>query len=362
MSFEEALAKDRTVLAFTGEPLKFSQIGQLAWAGQGVRELQGELPTEPSAESDPPIKLYVATQEGFFVYGPDKHRLEQTSNLDIRGMLASAIPNQAAVADAGCSIVVTGSMRKFAATYGKKARTHMMLQAGHVIQNIQLQATSMDLGYVPIDVFDTRSVSRACKLPRTVEPIYVVCVGYPVKRPAVGAEGQLYSRKAVLIIASENFRDEELFETRSVLDEAGVETIIASSRTGLIRGMLGNTAQATIGLNELNVADYDAIVFVGGSGAVEYFENRVALNIARQAASKRKVLAAICIAPAVLANAGVLNGVRATSFLSERGRLQAAGAIYTGTSVERDGLIITASDPRAAGVFGAAIAEAFAGR
>ncbi|MHC4062693.1 MAG: DJ-1/PfpI family protein, partial [Planctomycetota bacterium] len=75
-----------------------------------------------------------------------------------------------------------------------------------------------------------------------------------------------------------------------------------------------------------------------------------------------KVLAAICIAPVVLANAGLLNGVRATSFLSERETLQVAGAEFTGAPVERDGLIITASDPSAANLFGRAIADALGGR
>ncbi len=115
-------------------------------------------------------------------------------------------------------------------------------------------------------------------------------------------------------------------------------------------------------VSELRVDDYDAIIFIGGSGARQYFDSPVALSIAREAVDKKKVLGAICIAPLVLANAGVLDGVRATGFLSERLRLQRAGARYTGADVERDGLIITASDPRAAGRFGQTIVEALTNR
>ena len=160
-----------------------------------------------------------------------------------------------------------------------------------------------------------------------------------------------------MIIAHKNFRDEELFETRGALAEAGVETVVASTKRGLIRGMLGGRAEATVLLKDVFVNDYDAIIFVGGSGAKQYFNNRVALNIARQAEQQGKVLAAICIAPAILANAGVLDGVRATSFSSERVRLKKVGAVYTGSAVERDGLIITASGPRAARQFGEIIVE-----
>jgi protease I len=77
---------------------------------------------------------------------------------------------------------------------------------------------------------------------------------------------------------------------------------------------------------------------------------------------KGKVLAAIGVAPTILANANVLAGVRATSYLSEQNVLVQAGAIYTGLPVERDRLIITATGPAAALQFGRAIVDALAGR
>ncbi len=79
----------------------------------------------------------------------------------------------------------------------------------------------------------------------------------------------------------------------------------------------------------MRAEDFDAIVFIGGPGVVEYVANPAALNLAREAVRQRKILAAIDTAPSILANAGVLTGVRATSFLSERNRLILAGAVYT---------------------------------
>jgi protease I len=364
VSFEQALAKRRSVRQFTNQSLKFAQIGQLAWAGQGITEPQKGLRTAPSAGAIYPIELYFATPEGLFVYRPDQHSLEETLNQDVRGRLG-------AVANAPCDIIVAGSVRKLAAKFRKEAKKYMLLEAGHIAQNIQLQAVCLGLGSVTVGGFDIRSVSKVCKLPKNLEPLYIICVGYPAGQAVpAGGEEEKEARKtelpkakrAVLITARQDFRDEELFETRRVLNAAGVETVIASSKIGPIRGMLGNIAEATILVNQVRVDDYDAIIFVGGLGAAEYFDNLVALNIAREAAHKRKVLAAICIAPTVLANAGVLNGVRATSFLSERERLQQAGAIYTGVPVERAGLIITGSGPMAAVLFGQAIADALVGR
>jgi len=306
-----------------------------------------------------------------FVYNPNEHSLEQTSNQDVRGRLAVAALRQEAVANAACDIIIAGSERKLAVKYGNMARRYMLLEAGHIAQNIQLQVVSLGLGSVPIGAFNIRGVAGTCNLPIDLEPLLIICVGYPVGLPIIErGEKEMEApkverpraKRAVLIIASKNFRDEELFETKRVLDEAGVETVIASTKTAILRGMLGGKAKAAILVSELRVDDYDAIIFIGGSGAKEYFNSRVALDIARDAAAKKKVLAAICIAPTVLANAGVLTGIRATSFLSEQPKLQKAGALYTGAPVERDGLIITASGPMASSQFGIAIADTLAGR
>ena len=65
-----------------------------------------------------------------------------------------------------------------------------------------------------------------------------------------------------------------------------------------------------------------------------------------------KLVGAICIAPRILSEAGILNGKKATVYSSEAGVLRANGAIYTGKDVEVDGKIVTASGPHAAEQFG----------
>lgn len=371
ISLEETLARRRSVRVFTSQSLNFEQIGQLAWAGQGITEPQRGFRTAPSAGALYPIKLYFAIQKGMFAYNPEEHSLEEISNEDIRARLAKAALEQESVAKAACDIIVAGSVKKVAVKYGNKAKRFMLLEAGHVAQNIQLQAVSLDLGSVTVGAFDINQVRKVCELPIALEPLYIICVGYPAVQTTTEESKEeketdkMESKKtksAVLIVASGNFRDEELFETKQVLNQAGVATVIASTKTGILRGMLGGRTEATILVNEVRTDDYDAIIFVGGSGAREYFDNPVALDIARQAAQKKKVLAAICIAPTVLANAGVLDGLKATSFASERVKLQRAGVKYTGAAVERDGLVITGSGPTAASLFGQAIVQALEGR
>ncbi len=170
--------------------------------------------------------------------------------------------------------------------------------------------------------------------------------------------GEATGKRAVMVIAPSDFRDEELFQTKEVLETAGVEVKIASSATGEITGSRGGKATPDIALSEVNAADYDAVVFVGGGGASAYFNDATAQNLAKDAASKGRVVAAICIAPSILANAGLLEGKRATAFSSEQSNLETKGATYTGEAVTVDGKIITADGPAAARDFGAAIVNA----
>jgi SagB-type dehydrogenase family enzyme len=367
LSLEEALAKQRIVRKFTNQQLKNTEIGQLAWAGANITEQQTALPTTSSSESGSPVELYLATQDGVFVYRPEQHSMEQLDEQDVRNTLMVAASMQQAILDAPCDIIVTGSSKRLSEQFKNDARKYMLLQAGHAAQNIQLQAVSLGLGSVTIGGFNTRDVSKTCKVPREMEPVYIISVGYPVTEqpalPAATEQTDTRVKRAVLIAASRDFHEEELFQTIRILEETGVRTMVASTRTGIIRGLIQNTAEARLSLNQLRVDDYDAVIFIGGPGVIiEFYNNPTALNIVREAAAKGKVLAAMDFSPVVLANAGVLNGVRVTSLPSEQARLIQAGAVYTGTLVERSGLIITANGPMSVVTFAQAVANAIAGK
>lgn len=166
---------------------------------------------------------------------------------------------------------------------------------------------------------------------------------------------------ALLIIAPEKFRDEEYFHTKEELENADIEVVTASKSVEIAKATLGATVEPDITLRDVNANDYDAIVFIGGSGSSIYFNNPIAHQIAKDSAANGKILAAICIAPSILANAGLLKGVNATAFSSEEANLRAKGANWTGDSVTIDGNIITANGPGAARDFGRYISEALNG-
>lgn len=172
----------------------------------------------------------------------------------------------------------------------------------------------------------------------------------PQKSPLAG-------KKVVMIIAPEDFRDEELKEPRDLLNSKGASVSVASKTTDEVTGMLGMKVKPDITIDSIKVDDYNAVIFVGGVGASVYFNDEKVLSIAKETFEKGKVIGAICIAPSILANAGVLKGKKATSYSSERKNLEEKGAIWTGEDVSVDGKIVTASGPVSAKKFGEKIAE-----
>ncbi|MEN3013024.1 MAG: DJ-1/PfpI family protein [Endomicrobiia bacterium] len=163
--------------------------------------------------------------------------------------------------------------------------------------------------------------------------------------------------KIAMIIAKENFRDEEYLQPKDIFLKAGFLVETFSTSTGTAKGMLGAKAEVDKNIKDLKVEDYDAIVFVGGSGSSCYWDDPLAHKIAKEAVSKDKVLAAICIAPVTLARAGVLQGKKSTVYPSEATQLKQLKANYTGKDVEVDGKIVTASGPHAAKQFAEKIKE-----
>jgi protease I len=170
------------------------------------------------------------------------------------------------------------------------------------------------------------------------------------------------AERILAIIASRDFKDEELFIPKKIFEENGYKVVIASSSSKPSRGAGGAEVKPDILLKDVDVDDYAAIVFIGGPGASEYWNNRIAQRIAQEAVKRKKVLAAICIAPVTLANAGVLSHKKATVWFSQANTIIKKGAFYTGSAVEQDGDIITANGPSAASEFANTILKVLASK
>ena len=166
--------------------------------------------------------------------------------------------------------------------------------------------------------------------------------------------------KILFIVAQDGFRDEELAEPKKVLEDAGCRVEVASIVKKPALGSLGAKIMPDLTVREANPADYEYVVIIGGSGAPQLADYPEVLDILRKA----KNLAAICIAPIILAKAGLLKGKKATVFETEESLriLKEGGAIYLQEDVVVDGKLITANGPQAAEKFGRRLLESVSSR
>jgi protease I len=159
----------------------------------------------------------------------------------------------------------------------------------------------------------------------------------------------------LLIIPPERYRDEELFITKEELEREGFKTVVASTRLGECPGSRGGTVVSELAIDNITESDFKAIIFIGGGGSKLLFKNESALRIAKEANSQAKVIGAICLAPVILANAGVLINKKATVAGTESRTIEQKGATYTGPGVTVDGNIVTANAPKSSKLFGETI-------
>jgi protease I len=160
--------------------------------------------------------------------------------------------------------------------------------------------------------------------------------------------------KILIVIAPEKFRDEELAEPVAAFTAAGIGYDIASTRRGTCTGMLGAKATATLCLDDIDPKAYDGLIIVGGAGAQAHlWDDEMLQPIVRFFHDKMKPVGAICLAPVVLARAGILKGKKATYFESPVSfrEMKAGGAVLVDEPVVADTRIVTANGPAAAKAF-----------
>ena len=160
-------------------------------------------------------------------------------------------------------------------------------------------------------------------------------------------------KKVLIVIAPKNFKDKEFYEPYNILKKAGLKITIASLENKAI-SVNGQEEKVDILIKEART-DYEAIILIGGPGAVVYINNLILHKLINKFNKEEKIIAAICIAPAILAKAGVLKNKKATIYPGKKDLLENLNIEYIKKSVVIDKNIITADGPASAKKFGKAI-------
>ena len=164
----------------------------------------------------------------------------------------------------------------------------------------------------------------------------------------------------VAIILAEGFEELEAVAIIDVLGRAGIDVVSAGLKEGHVSSARKVKIIPDASIDEINSNDYDMLVLPGGlPGSDNLNADKRVGDLIRDFNDKGKVTGAICAAPYVLANAGVLEGKHATSYPSFKEKL--GNVEYEEKTVVTDGNVMTSRGPGTAICFGLAIVERFLG-
>jgi protease I len=154
----------------------------------------------------------------------------------------------------------------------------------------------------------------------------------------------------ILILATNGFEQSELEVPRDQLRDQGATVDVATPDGAAIKGWdatdWGRKAKADLALADVDVAAYDALVLPGGQINPDILRiNEEAIALIKSFAACGKPVAAICHAPWLLIEAGLVEGREVTSWPSLRTDLRNAGATVVDRSAVTSGGLITSRNP-----------------
>lgn len=180
-SFEETLWKRKSRRQFKKRALTLEEVSQLLWAGQGIIDYNRK--TTPSAGAIYPCFLCLVNKNtkgldpGIYRYKSQGHYLELVLEEEINTQLCRSCLNQNWIKEAGINIIIGAVFEKTINIYGKRGIRYVLMEAGHISQNIYLQAETLGLATVAVGAFEDEKIKKLLKFSVNEQPLYIMPVG-----------------------------------------------------------------------------------------------------------------------------------------------------------------------------------------
>jgi SagB-type dehydrogenase family enzyme len=186
ISVEQAIKQRRTIRAFGSRILQLDQLSQLLWSAQGLTGSRRFKRAAPSAGALYPMDIYavlgrngvVKVEAGVYRYEPRTHGLSLITAADLRDRMARAAISQMWMADAPIHLVITAEYSRVTGKYGKRGIRYAHIEAGHIGQNLFLQAEALGLKSGIVGAFGDKELAEVMKLPRSHEPLLIMPIGH----------------------------------------------------------------------------------------------------------------------------------------------------------------------------------------
>jgi SagB-type dehydrogenase family enzyme len=184
LSLEEAIETRRSVRGYSAESLSLEGLSRLLHAAQGITGSRQWLRASPSAGALYPIELYAVVhnvtglEPGIYHYAVSEHGLELVQTGDFRAAIVQAGLWQDFLGQANVCFVLSAIFQRTRFKYRERTYRYVLLETGHVGQNLYLAATSMGLGACAVGAFLDDELDDLLGLDGKEEAtLYVVSVG-----------------------------------------------------------------------------------------------------------------------------------------------------------------------------------------
>ena len=159
----------------------------------------------------------------------------------------------------------------------------------------------------------------------------------------------------LIFLPKKDFNEEEFTIIKRRLLKAGKQVFITSDDHSICSGSKGMKVKSDTSFQNVNVNNFGAFILIGGIGSRSYWKNEPLHKIVKNFFDSKKIVAAICSSPIILAKAGILLNKKATCYSEDKMELINSGIDYHDKNVVVDGNIVTANDSRSALQFAEAV-------
>jgi SagB-type dehydrogenase family enzyme len=181
----ELIERRRSVRHYVDQPLSKLELSRLLHAMQGITEDRRGFRAAPSAGALYPIEVYAVIQDvegvesGVYHYAVREHALEQIKKGDYSDQVTAAGAMQTFLGEAQVVFILTAVFQRTRWKYRERTYRYVLLEAGHIAQNLYLAATALDLGCCAVGAFRDQALDEVVGVDgdEGEEALYLLPVG-----------------------------------------------------------------------------------------------------------------------------------------------------------------------------------------